>query len=398
MSTINRDGRKKREMRNLWKRNGTWYFRKLTQGITRSVSLQTTDVELAKTRRNKLEEATIKEKWDVLDAVGSRRNVASIGEVIERYQAATDLQLGPRAYEDNPWALRRILKLVRGVEVVDKLPLTVLDGALVRGWQRYCLEAAGEDLLKKDSAAVSCNSMLGQARSLFGKGPMQRGIYSGLVIPDLVEFMTLKRLKELPRDDYHKPDEDLIRRVWAGAGALRDGAFEGPRQPLDLQQRLWLAFYITAQTGLRRGEVWAMRYSWFVAGGVRTEFDSDFVTKGKRVRTVPVDPGLELECRRTALANGWPTGPTDLVLPGSRWEKEKLFKVLGHWMTALGWTRRQKAHELRKIWASDLLESGATPYAVQLSAGHRDMRTTTRYAARGTVKGIDQSARYAPAA
>lgn len=402
MPAIKRKGRKKTELRNLLKRGSKWYFKKEVGGKVKSISLNTTDLELAKVRRNNLEKLAHQEKWKEIDELGSKRSVATIGEVIGRYEKATDLQLAQRTYENNVWALRLILKRVKGLDndaAVDGLATSVLDGGLAREWQRLCLEKAGADKLKLDSASVSANSMLAQARSLFGKDAMARKIYEGLKLPDLAGFRSAPRLNELKRDSYQKPADELLRQIWKAAHVLRDGASEsldptiGKESAVAKEPALWLVFWLASQTGLRKGEMTFMRYRWFESEFVRTCFEADFVPKGKRERDVPVVAAVEVECRRVAKENGWPTEDTDYVLPGSQWMKEKLFKAFGRWMRAQGWTRRQKAHELRKIFASDFLET-STPYDAQLALGHRDLKTTSRYAARRSAKAVDQSARY----
>lgn len=396
MSTLNRDGKKKRELRNLVKRGNVWYFKKMVGGKIKPVSLNTGDLELAKARRNKLANLAYKEKWESIDGLGSKRTVATLGQVIEKYDNATNLQLDPDTVRNNIWALRHLVRQAKEIKDVDDLACSVLDRPLVGLWQQRCLKAAGTDKIKLDAAAVSANSVFRQARSVFGKRPTRHNIYNGLVLPDLTKFKTAPMLDELKRDSYNKPDEELLRKIWQEAYKLRDGDPEAVKagKPDPKNPALWLIFYLASQSGLRKSELKFIRYRWFMPGIIRTCFETDFTPKGKRERDVPVVAAVEQECRRVALENGWPTGPTDCLLQGTATEKEDLFKAFGPWMEAQGWTRRQKAHELRKIFASDLTES-SDPYDTQQALGHQDIKTTMRYAARRKIEPVNQAERYA---
>jgi integrase len=406
MSKLEREGGKKQKLKNLMKRGGVWYFKKMVGGKVASVSLNTSDLELAKSRRTVLIQKAFQERWDEIDNVKTKRNIATIGEIILRYKGATDLQLKQRTMDDNVWALRHVIKRTKGLESVDNQPATILDGALVRAWQQECLKGKDgqplADKLKADSAAVSSNSVLAQARSVFSKRAMARNIYDKMNIPDLEDFLKAPILEELRRDTYTKPDDELLQKIWKEAHKLRDG-FEGTeKEPKVIKNsRMWLLFYIVSQTGMRRGEMCSMRYRWFQdqdgEAVVKTCFETDFIPKGKRERNIPVVAGVEQECRRVALEESWSAKPEDYVLPGNAHEKEELFRAFGKWMTDSGWNRKQKAHELRKVFASDFLESNE-PYDAQMALGHQDLKTTSRYAARRKVTAVDQSTRYAKAA
>lgn len=391
--------------KNLIKRGTVWYFKKAVNGKEQRISLDTADVTLARARRDALAKkmAGSDDKWAAIDGIKGVRGVATIGEVLTRYAASTQLQLAPRTVDDNCWALRHIVRTTGNHQVetdIDTLSAGVLTGALVTSWQQAWLKEAGKDRLKMDSAAVSANSILAQARSVFSKRTTRHNIYAGMVLPDLNGFKNAPRLQELKRDDYHRPDGTLIRKLWTEAAQLRDGKSEFPMPEDVTQQSIWLAFYLVSMTGLRRGELMAMRWGWFQKNGedasVRVKFETDFVPKGKRERVIPIMATVETECRKLALECERTMMPAECVLAGTVTVKEDIFRALGAWMKWAGWTRRQKAHELRKIFASDFLET-ADPYDAQLVLGHQDLKTTARYAARRAVAPVDTAARYTSA-
>lgn len=416
MATVQKSDRRKRELKHLLKRGSIWYFRVERKGKVTCTTLDTPDEDLARRRRDVLMRNIANDRWELIDGLKATRNIATVGEVIERYSAAVDLQLSVNTMRDYCWAVRKILKTIMSEgrlsdEAVNQLPVTVLNAGLVRKWQQHCLaklvaDGHGGDKLKEDTAAISCNSMIAQARSLFSKRVMSRKVYEGLNVPDLKEFLGAPVLNVLKRDVYHKPPEEVIAKIWKAARELRDGCLRTATDGTELEgppwkrPGLWLVFYLAAQTGMRKGELRAVRYRWLGAsqdgkGAMLTvAFETDFVSKGKRERLVPIAAAVEIECRRVAKENGWPTELNDYVVPGLAADKETLFRELGSWMTEQGWTRRQKAHELRKIFASDLTEAG-DPYDTQLALGHGDIKTTMRYAARREVRAVDQAQRYA---
>lgn len=391
---LERAGRRKRELKNLVKRDSVWYFRKESGGRQIWRSLETGDVELAKQRRNELVRRTQSSKWEE-----PARKFALIGEIITRFKAATDLQLLPKTVKDYIWSFRRVVRLAAGGRVdPDSQSSSVLTRDLVRAWQRLGI-GPDPDRLKADSSAVSSNATLSQARGVFSRRAMLgRAIYADLVLPDLEGFLRAPLLKVLKRDFYEKPPDAVLRRTWVASQRLIE-PMHGPTRRKDeaIRRGLWIIFRLALQAGLRRSEIMGMRWRWFQGRPedriIRTYFEKDFIPKGKRERPIPVMPAMEMELRAVAESLGWPTGPDDRVLPGTKYWHDRMIRTFGKWLDALGWPRRQKAHELRKIFASDLTEI-ADPYDTQQALGHQHMKTTSLYAARRRIKPVDQAARY----
>lgn len=321
------------------------------------------------------------DRWDRLYQLRTRRELATLGEVIARYEQATDLQLTPRSQRENVNSLRRVIRRATGHDNCDALSISTLDAALARKYLRLTLEAAGPGELDRDTAAVTANSTLTQARSVFSKRARRKGIYDGLNLGStLTEFLEADKLTTLPRDNYLPPDPALIGKLWTEAEALRA-----------TDPEVWLAFYIASMTGLRRGEIIAGRWRWLTDSTVTTPVENDFVPKSGRARTLPVVPDVRREALAVASAAGFDTSPDAHWLPGTVGHKEAAFARLGKWMKSLGWTRKRKSHELRAMFGTVLCQQSG-PYAAQLALGHQDLKTTTRYAARPQITAVNPRA------
>jgi integrase len=122
------------------------------------------------------------------------------------------------------------------------------------------------------------------------------------------------------------------------------------------------------------------------------------------VRRIGVPEELKAELQREALKRGWPMGATDHVVPmgqqapghivvgdkgwfGDHEKGSRGFVHLGRYMKSHGWTRRQKGHELRKIFATRVNMFNNT-IDVMNALGHKDIKTTKRYVMPSTPKPV----------
>jgi integrase len=324
-------------------------------------------------------------RWDALEESKVRAEVASLAEVVERYSPLWQV-LGrrERTWRANVTTLERVLDVAgeaRGLSA----PVSVLTRRFAALFQeRFMARAKGRDRIAQNGAAVTANSYLRMVRSLFSREVVGRGSYDGLVLPDLKEFMDAPELAELP-PQYVAPRAEVLRAMAEGAVALR---VERPA--------VWLVWWLAVQSGLRRGELRALRWGWFSGDGrdgrvLEVPCSAAFVAKGKRARLVPVVPECERLAREVASGLGWEMGPADLVLQGNT---DRWFRELGEWMVSLGWDRRQKAHELRKVFATALAEGCGDVYAVKEALGHQAISTTERYVAPTLAKAVDVAARW----
>jgi integrase len=155
-------------------------------------------------------------------------------------------------------------------------------------------------------------------------------------------------------------------------------------------------------TGLRAGELWALRWGDVTLDGARPEVivrrshDRE-TTKSGRVRTVPLLPGAREALSDLRTLDDFSTEADDLVFPAVRggqrlqnddhgWSSRKVrgSARVGHREMA-GVRRDVRFHDLRHTYASHLAMGTWTQRpletaVVQRVMGHREIKTTLRYA------------------
>ncbi len=356
--------------------------------------LKTADVRLAEERAIKLFiKPAMCGDWEKIfppPKPEAEKRFATIQEVMDCYEASAHLLLDVSvpSVSANLGQLRLVVGSALGIapEKVGALSTSVLTLDLAVNFQRkFCAQRQYRtDRLAENRGRVSANSKLRQARSVFSKLARTKRLYesAGLRLPDLAGFSTCPLLEELKVDDYPMPAEALLHTLWSASAQLK------AEQPA-----VWMVWHLANATGLRKSELCAMRWRWFAAGRVQVLFEEDFIPKSKRERSIPVRPDVEQIAREHAMAHGWPCGTGDHVLPGTKTDREDLFRKIAAWMKANGWTRRQKAHELRKVFASVVCAQN-DPYAAQLALGHQQLTTTQRYAARPPMQPVSVADRY----
>lgn len=369
----------------LVKRGKKWYFRRMVNGKVHRVSLKTTDERIARARAKELEARLVLGQ----EVVPARKGAAAtVGEVLERYLTAETLPSATRTRVAGARWLRLFVRQATGCSDPEAQTLEVVNVDNLRLVREQRLRQAGHDKMRRNTACVSLNSWWMQLKAIFGRAVRQSGLYNDLVIPACVDdFCRAPRLPELKVDSYTMPEPEVLERLFQAAEKLKED-----------DPQAWVAFWLSSQAGLRRSEIGAARWRWLGDTHLRVCFEHDFVPKGKRERNVPFAPAAREELVQVAQRNGWSLDPMARILPvDGPGLREHVFYRLGVWMKRQGWRRRQKAHELRKVYAS-LLTRSADAWAAQLALGHRSLNTTMRYAARPELKSIDVRAMVLPSA
>ena len=370
------------------KRGNRYSFKAVIHGKRIVQSLNTTIREVAVKRARALVRDLEQGRFDRVFAVSNiaAQKVATVGEIIERFKAAAEMQTTNRTRRNACSSLCRIVTLGLPTSDADAQPISVLTADLIFNFQRVVLQAHGPGHLEQDSAGETANSHHRQAASLFSKRALARNIYRGLELgTSYPGFCKAQKLTVLPKDNYQAPDKALVARLWQAAESdLR------PNKP-----KVWVAFWIAAMAGLRKSEILGARWGWFSDDGVVVPLTNNFMAKGKRERLVPVVPLLRQRLLEVFTEQNWPHGPEDpLVLGENAFSRQRAFVELCRWMRSMGWARSQCTHELRKLFATAVC-AGADSYTAQLALGHRNIQTTMRYAARPTLKAVDASAMWA---
>tara|TARA_R100000700_G_C3175387_1_gene150220 strand:+ start:390 stop:1622 length:1233 start_codon:yes stop_codon:yes gene_type:complete len=376
-------------------RKGTYSINKMIEGEHIRQSLGTSDFETAKQLAMKLIQARLNPDG-VQDAPIKRKRreptTATFQEVWDCLVNAESLDWSKdtkRAYYTN---VRGIIHYSTGLDYDEcfkqRLSIMTKKSFFVNAQDNILRGVT--DKLERDSKKESMNSMLTGLRSWFGKKVMAKGILDDLVLPDLTVLRSIPKLPVFKKDTYTMPDHKLMKDIVSRLPEL-----------LETYPRAWVAFHTTMDTGLRKQEVKDRKFGDFIEGEdgncfLRCGHTIDHINKGKKERLIPVSPTLKTKIQQVHLSNGWPCTDDDYILPiGKRGGKnttnfnddeqgERGFRRLAQFMKECGWTRKQKAHELRKIYASWACREHGV-YAVKEAMGHSNLSTTERYAEKPRV-------------
>jgi integrase len=273
-------------------------------------------------------------------------------------------------------AAREYLRFVGDVRKIDPKTLGdyrgVVEGYLLEEFGPLSLEAVTPDLVDAYKERLIAEGKL-SARTIVRHLTVLHGIFKrakrvwGLAdnpaSADLVE-----RPKVVYSGEFDTFDRDEIERLVVAADDGQDAAI----------------YRVAAFTGLRQGELLALRWSDvnFVDGllHVRRNFTGgvEKVPKGKRVRSVPMMPAVidalaGLKEREQFTADG------DLVFTRGG-EHLDHYDLRKRYYAALGRAglRRLRFHDLRHAFGSAAITK-LDPHAVQSYMGHQHYSTTQRY-------------------
>lgn len=384
---------------NVIKRGKVYHFKmKVGDKLVRQ-SLKTTNKEIAVMRAKLLAKDIVQGKWNRVYELGGvkKDRVATIGEALKTFHEASQGRVSLSTAKSYAASLRRIVSLGLGTDKPDDEPVSVISRKLIRDFQKAMMTSYGKDKTSQFRCAVTTNSMIALAKAVFSKRLLRSGAYDSINLgkrPETIGALAeTEMLATLRYDTYTPPDSGLVQRVWEEG--LKNLRYQDPQA--------FALFWLVGMSGLRRGEALAARWSWISNEEVRVMMGHGWVSKSKRERSIPVPPEMAAMLKAVANENKWPTGPDDFVLGRTRVAKLSRAGEIGtvtsmkascvssrlnRWMASLGWNRRQKAHELRKLFATALC-AASDAYTAQLALGHSDIQTTMRYAARPKLKAIN---------
>lgn len=283
------------------------------------------------------------------------KHTATIRKVLDIYEASS-LGIKPKSIKSNVNQLKAILA-VSGLD--ENSPVSSLTRDVVVLFQTRRMESATD----AGSAAVTANSMLRQARSIFCRRMLPS--YDHLNLPDISRFMQHPFLRE-PRRQYQPPTSDAINALVESAKALKT---DSPAS--------YAAFLLEIYCGLRAGECIAARWDWILAGQANAEGKRVHylcvpanVTKGNGERKLPITQAIYDELNALRLG--------DYIVPQeSFWARERtVARKLSKWLR----TRvpgRKTNHELRKMFGAMVATTQGLFFA-QRALGHSDPKLTSR--------------------
>ena len=144
----------------------------------------------------------------------------------------------------------------------------------------------------------------------------------------------------------------------------------------DSRAYLRLIVLVAIHTGMRRGEILSMNYSWvdFARGCIRIPGEA---TKNRKSRTVPMNKVVR---DALALRQGHIKRASDLVFKNER-TGAALCDVKKSFAAACRNAKLSdfRFHDLRHTFGTRLADTGADPFVIAEIMGHSDLRMTKRY-------------------
>lgn len=287
-----------------------------------------------------------------------------------------DAVIAPRTIRSNMQALLLVVRWAKGahafrrggvrrrmdlMQEADGVPLAELDAPLAMRFQsamvrHYQRNVRGEGALRSARARAlrTSRSLMRQARSVFK--PAMLAVYAGagVQVPDGVGRFCSARLEGSDRSFLRGAIPDnVVAQTFAGIGAVRD------------DRDLFVAFWLVAGFGLRRGEVMRLDWSdvkvvngrWVVDGGI-----------GKDGRPIQV------VCQERAEAALVPFRQAS----GRVLDRPSVAVLrLNEWLRGMGWDNEKAMHDLRAYVGSLIFE--VNPTAAMVWMRHKDLQTTQRY-------------------
>lgn len=332
--------------------SANYYGRLCWQGRDLARDLGTGDSTEAWRRLRSIKRNLEAGRFEVLEQTKKRREMATFAEVFAIYLQRAKVE--PRTARGNIGAMRKLLRTARP-ELRDKpdldldaLPSGLLTAELMADFQTAMLAAAGNDKIARNTAAISANSWRRQARSIFSQDLLI--FYRDHTLPDLDGFMRIKPLPERS-SRFTMPDPSVLTAIRERAGELRSS-----------DPNAYRAFLLSFGCGLRRGEVAHARWTWIETASVptptgpqnrrflRCQISADFDLKDREDRLVPIEDFVfdELTALRLPQVGA---EASDYLLTGNLTERYRhTFDRFSAWLQSMGWDRKKKAHEFRKIY------------------------------------------------
>jgi len=154
-------------------------------------SLRTSLIPAAKDRAKRIIEPILIGQWEAAEKLKSRTGYATIGQILERYQA--DAEDRPGTIRNNVSALRLLIRSIHPGDS-DAQNSSVLTGELIRQFERIRMAAAKSEPERRRTR-TSIRSYIVQARSVVA--PRKMRFYHDLTVPDLSSFRNEK--DEMPK-------------------------------------------------------------------------------------------------------------------------------------------------------------------------------------------------------
>lgn len=338
---------------------GEWYARFKVRGKAYLWNTKTTEKPVAKVRAKNYRDAIVAGAYHLASTMKSGNDCPTFEQLTESYLTLA-IPAAPRTRKNNVSSLWRVLA-ASGLGPKDRVDR--LGAVVATTYQSKCAKTSpGAIGIDAHSMAISCNSRLRQARSLFSKRAMAFYPQSfGLPKERIAEFIAVplmpvgERQRPLPSPE---------------AMAAAENAKTGLPA---IDAACWSAYLLAKYTGMRPSEIKVARWDWLqenllMVGG----FDGVATTKTKRFRAIRLDPAIVA----TLVAN---KSSEEYIVSGN--PKHIIERRLVPMLRAFGFTMVDPLYALRRWHASWRYQYQGSSEA-QHTLGHTTPSTTMRHYAR----------------
>ena len=319
-------------------------------------SLRTPVIAAAKFRAKRIIEPILNGQWETAERLKSKSGYATIGQILERYQASAEDR--PATVRNNISALRLIIRTVHSGDP-DEQKSSVLTGELIRQFERIRLAAAKTEPERRRTR-ISIRSYVVQARSIVA--PRKMRFYDDLNLPDLNSFRT-ERVEMPKRTKPRALDVGVIAAINNAASKL---AQDDPA--------VYVAFLMFSRLGLRNVEIRNARWTWIENGriGIIERPAENFYPKGSE-GWVPIAPDVLKELMRFRHLS-----TDDYIVPGrtATERKDAVDRRHSAWVGRWIKDRSKTSYELRRYAGSLVYKHTRDILKVRDFLRHANVQTT----------------------
>jgi integrase len=322
-------------------------------------SLRTPEIAAAKFRAKRIIEPILNGQWETAERLKSRSGYATVGQIIERYQASAEDR--PGTVRNNISALRLLIHAVHPGNP-DEQNSSVLTGELIRQFERIRLAAVKTEPERRRTR-TSLRSYVVQARSIVA--PRKMRFYDGLNLPELNSFRSEK--VEMPKRTKPRAlDVGVIAAINRAAPKLAES-----------DPAVYVAFLMFSRLGLRNVEIRNARWSWIESGriGIIDRPSENFYPKGSE-GWVPIAPSVLKELMRFRNLS-----TDDYIIPGRTATERKVAVDRRHsaWVGQWIKNRSKTSYELRRYAGSLVYNATRDILKVRDFLRHASVETTQQW-------------------
>lgn len=322
-------------------------------------SLRTSLIPAAKDRAKRIIEPILNGQWEAAEKLKSRTGYATIGQILERYQANAEDR--PGTIRNNISALRLLIRSVHPGDP-DAQNSSVLTGELIRQFERIRLAAVKTEPERRRTR-TSIRSYVVQARSIIA--PRKMRFYDDLTLSDLSGFRN-EKVQMPKRTKPRALDVGVIAAINAAAPKLAES-----------DPAVYMAFLMFSRLGLRNVEIRNARWSWIENGriGIIERPAENFYPKGSE-GWVPIAPSVLKELMRFRNLS-----TDDYIIPGrtATERRDTVDREHSAWVSQWIKDRSKTSYELRRYAGSLVYNATRDILKVRDFLRHASVETTQQW-------------------